>query len=45
MSFLFGGSTKKEVDAWWERHRDVPTVIKIYDEYYGIDSLIEYFKK
>lgn len=40
-----GFKTKKEVDEWWERHRDVITVMKIYDEYYGIDNLIEAYKK
>ena len=40
-----GFKTKKEVDIWWERHRDVITVMKVYDEYYGIDNLIEAYKK
>ena len=40
-----GFKTKKEVDEWWESHRNVNTVIKIYDEYYGIDDLIETFKE
>ena len=40
-----GFKTKKEVDEWWETHRDVITTMKIYDEYYGIDNLIEAFKK
>ena len=39
-----GFKTKKEVDEWW-KDKDVITTMKIYDEYYGIDNLIEYFKK
>lgn len=39
-----GFKTKKEVDEWW-KHKDVDTVIKIYDEYYGIENLINYYKK
>lgn len=39
-----GFKTKKEVDEWW-KDKDVLTTMKIYDEYYGIDSLIEALKK
>ena len=39
-----GFKTKKEVDEWWE-NKDVITTMKIYDEYYGIDNLIEALKK
>lgn len=39
-----GFKTKREVDEWWE-NKDVLTTMKIYDEYYGIDNLIETLKK
>lgn len=39
-----GFKTKREVDEWWE-NKDVLTTMKIYDEYYGIDNLIEALKK
>lgn len=38
-----GFKTKKEVDEWW-KDKDVITVIKIYDEYYGMENLIESYK-
>ena len=38
-----GFKTKKEVDEWWKSKDDI-TVIKIYDEYYGIENLIESYK-
>ena len=38
-----GFKTKKEVDEWW-KGKDVITTMKIYDEYYGIDNLIESYK-
>lgn len=38
-----GFKTKKEVDEWWN-DKDVITTMKIYDEYYGIGNLIEFYK-
>ena len=38
-----GFKTKKEVDEWW-KGKDVITTMKIYDEYYGIDNLIKFYK-
>ena len=38
-----GFKTKIEFDEWW-KGKDVITTMKIYDEYYGIDNLIESYK-
>lgn len=32
-----GFKSKKEVDKWWEG-KSTATIIKVYDEYYGIET-------
>jgi hypothetical protein len=41
-----GFKYKKDVDAWWkERKDDTDLIIKIFDEYYGVEDTIKMVKE